>query len=67
MEEDRWRAGADIVYGVRTHRVGETAFKLWTAKLFYRLIRALGADYIRQEPDHAADKAVFFTHLFQGF
>jgi len=32
----RWREGFDVVYGVRTDRPGETAFKLWTAKSFYR-------------------------------
>jgi glycosyltransferase involved in cell wall biosynthesis len=37
----RWRQGYDVVYGVRTEREGETAFKLWTAKLFYRLIGRL--------------------------
>ena len=36
-----WRAGADIAYGMRTMREGESAFKLWTAKAFYRLIRTL--------------------------
>lgn len=36
-----WRKGFDIVYGVRTEREGETAFKLWTAKLFYRSISRL--------------------------
>jgi polyisoprenyl-phosphate glycosyltransferase len=35
---ERWRAGYDVVYGVRASREGETWFKLWTAKLFYRLI-----------------------------
>ncbi len=34
----RWREGYDVVYGVRTSREGETWFKLWTAKMFYRLI-----------------------------
>jgi glycosyltransferase involved in cell wall biosynthesis len=34
----RWRCGADVAYGVRTERKGETAFKLWTAKAFYRSI-----------------------------
>lgn len=34
----KWREGYDVVYGVRESRVGETWFKLWTAKLFYRLI-----------------------------
>ncbi|HEU4700438.1 MAG TPA: glycosyltransferase family 2 protein [Gemmatimonadales bacterium] len=36
-----WRAGYDVVYGVRTERAGETRFKLWTAKAFYRLINRL--------------------------
>jgi len=33
-----WRRGSDVVYAVRAARKGETAFKLWTADLFYRLI-----------------------------
>ncbi|MCL4266625.1 MAG: glycosyltransferase family 2 protein [Anaerolineae bacterium] len=37
----KWREGFDVVYGVRVSRVGETRFKLWTAKLFYRLIRRI--------------------------
>lgn len=37
----RWQDGYDVVYGVRTDREGETQFKLWTAKLFYRLINQL--------------------------
>jgi dolichol-phosphate mannosyltransferase len=45
----RWREGADVVYGVRASREGETAFKLWTAKLFYRLIRVMGAEYVRED------------------
>lgn len=38
----RWRAGADVVYGVRATRQGETAFKRGTAHLFYRLLKTLG-------------------------
>lgn len=34
----RWREGYEVVYGVRTGRVGESSFKLLTAKVFYRLI-----------------------------
>ena len=37
----KWLEGHDVVYGVRTERDGETAFKLWTAKLFYRMISRL--------------------------
>jgi len=31
-------AGYDVVYGVRETRLGETAFKRWSAALFYRLL-----------------------------
>jgi glycosyltransferase involved in cell wall biosynthesis len=34
----RWRDGVDVVYGQRRSREGESAFKLLTAKLFYRLL-----------------------------
>jgi polyisoprenyl-phosphate glycosyltransferase len=37
----KWMDGFDVVYGVRSERQGETAFKLWTAKVFYRLIGKL--------------------------
>jgi polyisoprenyl-phosphate glycosyltransferase len=37
----RWREGYDVAYGVRIDRPGETAFKLWTAKAFYRFINRL--------------------------
>jgi len=37
----RWRDGYHVVYGMRSDRAGETAFKLWTAKLFYRFINRL--------------------------
>ena len=36
-----WRSGADVVYGCRIEREGETAFKLWTAKFFYRSINRI--------------------------
>lgn len=38
---ERWRDGYHVVYGMRTDRPGETRFKLWTAKLFYRLLNRL--------------------------
>src|SRR5580700_6380413 len=37
----KWLDGYDVVYGVRTDREGETVFKRWTAKLFYRFISRL--------------------------
>jgi glycosyltransferase involved in cell wall biosynthesis len=37
----KWRGGYQVVYAVRKERVGESAFKLKTASLFYRLINKL--------------------------
>lgn len=33
--------GADVVYGQRRHREGESIFKTLTAQIFYRLLRHL--------------------------
>jgi len=38
---EKWREGYEVVYAVRTKRVGETKFKLWTASLFYRLLQSI--------------------------
>jgi dolichol-phosphate mannosyltransferase len=37
----RWRDGFDVVYGVRSSRVGETRLKLLTASMFYRTLSRL--------------------------
>lgn len=37
----KWRDGYDVVYAVRRTRKGESRFKLWTARLFYRVIKRL--------------------------
>ena len=34
----KWKEGYEVVYAVRTHRKGESWFKEFTAKAFYRLI-----------------------------
>jgi glycosyltransferase involved in cell wall biosynthesis len=36
-----WEQGSDVVYGKRRDREGETFFKLFTARLFYRFINRL--------------------------
>lgn len=38
---EKWREGYDVAYGMRTSREGESAFKLLTARAFYRLISRL--------------------------
>jgi dolichol-phosphate mannosyltransferase len=37
----KWRDGYKVVYGVRIERKGENAFKLFTAKWFYRILGKL--------------------------
>jgi glycosyltransferase involved in cell wall biosynthesis len=39
----RWHEGYEVVYAQRAERHGESAFKLLTAKFFYRMIRRLTA------------------------
>ena len=38
---EHWRRGADVAYGLRTERDGETRFKRWTSSAFYRLLDRL--------------------------
>ncbi|GAC1395340.1 MAG: hypothetical protein NVSMB65_14390 [Chloroflexota bacterium] len=39
----RWREGYEVIYAQRETRQGESAFKLLTARMFYRVIRRLTA------------------------
>lgn len=39
----KWREGFDVVYGQRRRREGESAFKLATASVFYRMLRSLAS------------------------
>lgn len=43
---DKWKLGADIVYGKRIKRKGESVFKKLTAWMYYKVIRMLGGQYI---------------------
>jgi polyisoprenyl-phosphate glycosyltransferase len=36
---EKWKEGYDVVYGVREKREGEKKFKVFTATLFYRLLK----------------------------
>jgi polyisoprenyl-phosphate glycosyltransferase len=42
----RWKAGVQVVYGQRRKRLGESAFKKMTARLFYRVLGALTGNRI---------------------
>ena len=39
----KWQEGFDVVFGVRTERLGESSFKLGSARLFYRLLNRLSS------------------------
>lgn len=41
---EKWRAGAKVVYGQRASREGETRFKLFTAKMYYRFLQKLAGN-----------------------
>jgi dolichol-phosphate mannosyltransferase len=45
----KWKEGYDVVYAQRAQRQGETFFKLFTAKLFYRIIRRLASIEIPED------------------
>ena len=36
-----WESGNDVIYGKRKARIGESKFKLFTAKMFYKTLNAL--------------------------
>ena len=40
---DKWKEGYEVVYGRRLSREGESAFKQWTASLFYKLLGRLSS------------------------
>ncbi|CAA9891399.1 conserved membrane hypothetical protein [Candidatus Methylobacter favarea] len=44
--------GYDIVYGVRDSRKTDTLFKSFTAKIYYRLLRAMGVEIIYNHADY---------------
>ncbi len=49
---DEYAAGCDVVYGVRTDRTSDTAFKRGTAQAFYKLMAALGAESVYNHADY---------------
>lgn len=48
---EAYAAGAEIVYGVRARRDRDTGFKRGTARLYYRLLSALGVDILEDHAD----------------
>jgi glycosyltransferase involved in cell wall biosynthesis len=49
---DEFDKGSDVVYGVRSERKNDTAFKRLTAEGFYKLLKALGVDTVFNHADY---------------
>lgn len=49
---EEYRKGADVVYGVRSSREKDTAFKRNTAQLFYKLMSWLGVETVYNHADY---------------
>jgi glycosyltransferase involved in cell wall biosynthesis len=48
---DEYRAGCDIVYGVRNDRTSDTYFKKFSAELFYKLMFLMGVNQVSNHAD----------------
>lgn len=49
---DRYMEGCDVVYGVRSSRETDTAFKRGTAQGYYKLMKAMGVDLVYNHADY---------------
>lgn len=49
---EKYEDGCDIVYGVRSSRKRDTAFKRMTAEGFYRLLRSFGVEVVFNHADY---------------
>lgn len=49
---EKYHAGCDVVYGVRSSRKKDTFFKRFTAEGFYRVMNALGAETVFNHADY---------------
>lgn len=49
---ERYREGCEVVYGVRSKRASDTAFKRGTAQGFYRMMQRMGVDMVYNHADY---------------
>jgi len=62
---DEYQNGADIVYGVRSARKKDTAFKRLTAQGFYKLMKKMGVEIIYDHADFRLMSKTALTAFFQ--
>lgn len=49
---EQYKAGYEIVYGVRKERTTDTKFKKWTAESFYKLMNTMGVEIVFNHADY---------------
>ena len=49
---EEYGKGADVVYGVRSSRATDTAFKRGTARAFYKIMKRLGVEMVYDHADY---------------
>ena len=60
---DKYLAGAEVVYGVRSQRKTDTWFKRTTAQAFYRLMNFMGAEVVYNHADYRLISARVLQHF----
>lgn len=49
---EQYAGGCEVVYGVRNSRASDTFFKRFTARAFYKLLAAMGAEVVYDHADY---------------
>ena len=60
---DKYLAGSEIVYGVRSRRDTDTWFKRTTAEGFYKLMKSMGAEVVFNHADYRLISARVLQHF----
>ncbi len=60
---DKYLAGAEVVYGVRSSREKDSWFKRTTALSFYKLMKTLGAEVVYNHADYRLISAKVLQHF----
>jgi len=60
---DQYLSGAEVVYGVRSKRDTDTAFKRLTAEGFYKLLNGMGAEVVYNHADYRLISARVLQHF----
>ncbi len=62
---EKYREGAQVVYGVRSSRKKDTFFKKFTAEGFYKIMNLMGAEIVFNHADYRLLSNCALNHLFE--